>query len=405
MARDPLSWSTEDERRRRATGMASMLDATLPPERQTRPNTTREDRMPGAPARSLVRDIRRGAEYDGLGGAIVAATGADIPRRPRSRPTAPARENPFANVESRALAPRRPLDRSNGLTRIVQTAPGVFTDNPNAQGEVRYYNDMGFRADTSFGGGKRDGAGMSGPAEWARAEQAAALDPMTDAGHAAILESGLNSQRILRDRQADAQRRFDLAAQYQRSPEEQAAFEQAQLGAATELASAEIEAGGRLAAAQTTAAGQRTAAQQRAAEAALAAQTYAAERASDPETAARFLQEYLGDMENLSPEDITTLTVDPTNTRGGQARAAVRGGLARALGDPNITPLQTQRAGPMQRYFDNPFRPWQWFNNDLYATDSDWFTDTFNPTEVTGLTAEQYELFRQMEAEAARRGR
>lgn len=58
-------------------------------------------------------------------------------RRPEVRLVEPTPPN-FENAEERRRA---------GVTRIVRTAPGVYTDDPYAEGEVRYYGALGDRVD------------------------------------------------------------------------------------------------------------------------------------------------------------------------------------------------------------------------------------------------------------------
>lgn len=353
------------------------------------------DVMLGNPGRSLARAAA--PILFGTGGAAAAGVPA-AGERPdfsnvQSGAGAPVRAR-MPGVEGRAGNMRAPLDRSNGLTRIVQTAPGVFTDAAGAQGEERYYNDLGFRADTSYGDGVPTvgGGGPSGPAEWARREQASRIDPMTDAGHAAILASGRRGQGLLRDRLADSARRAQLDEVNQRTPEERAELAREGARQAGELTRTQTEAAGRIGAANITAQQQaqsdladREAEQLKQFE---ESERYWAERLNDPETRGAAIAETLDPLVNMPPEAVTQMLSDPNDPRGARTRAALRMQLRATTGDANLNPAQMQRATGLQRFLDGSL----FGQAGAFATDDDWFTDTLSGDDIMpGLSDDDFE--------------
>lgn len=80
-------------------------------------------------------------------------------------------EIPGMTVYGSDRAPQTPaardgLLRENGLTRIVKTGDGSYSNDPNAQGEVRLYDEMGARADRMpIAGGPR-AAPVSASQDW-----------------------------------------------------------------------------------------------------------------------------------------------------------------------------------------------------------------------------------------------
>lgn len=91
-------------------------------------------------------------------------------RRPEVRLVEPTPPN-FENAEERRRA---------GVTRIVRTAPGVYTDDPYAEGEVRYYGALGDRVDVP-----QMPSGVSTnttPEQFYQAQRASAFDVTTPEG-------------------------------------------------------------------------------------------------------------------------------------------------------------------------------------------------------------------------------
>lgn len=353
------------------------------------------DVMLGNPGRSLARaatPILFGTGAGTSAGSVAPGERPDF-SNVQSGAGAPVRAR-MPGVEGRAGNMRAPLDRSNGLTRIVQTAPGVFTDAAGAQGEERYYNDMGQRADTAFAGSETPAhAGtIRGPADWARAEQAAALDPMSDAGHAAILASGRRGQGLQRDRLADSARRAQLDEVNQRTPEERAELARENIQQAGELTRTQTEAAGRIGAANITA--QQQAASDKADREAdqLAAfeesERYWSQRLNNPETRGAAISETLDPLVNMPPEAVTQMLADPNDPRGARTRAALRMQLRAKTGDNNLNPAQMQRATGLQRFLDGSL----FGQAGAFATDDDWFTDTLSGDDIMpGLSDDDFE--------------
>lgn len=91
-------------------------------------------------------------------------------RRPEVRLVEPTPPN-FENAEERRRA---------GVTRIVRTAPGVYTDDPYAEGEVRYYGALGERVDVP-----QMPSGVTAnttPEQFYQAQRASAFDVTTPEG-------------------------------------------------------------------------------------------------------------------------------------------------------------------------------------------------------------------------------
>ena len=262
---------------------------------------------------------------------------------------------PWPTVSSRAtpgLAPGRAP--APGLTRVVRTADGVYTDDPNAQGEVRYYDAIGNRADApqmpSTGGPTiRDNTSL---ARWQSENRFNVNDPDVQA---AMVQQGAASQAQAQRMGAQGAAALASLRRQILPPEQRAALEQSEIAAgaddrasAARLQAAQIEAGGRKAAAQT-------AAQARAAEQLLAQDRWAREFAANPETAEAAMQQELGALENYTPAERRTLLTDPTNPQAARLRAMVRGRLAEATGNPDVTPAQIRRSGGLRRIFGSPY--------------------------------------------------
>src|SRR5690606_32309233 len=99
------------------------------------------------------------------------------------------RTRDFANVQSGSTATQTDLrDPRLGLTRIVQTAPGVFTDAADAQGDVRYYDRTGSRADTYAPTGVSANTSVR---DYNRAEAATAMDMTAPANQTEVANRGL----------------------------------------------------------------------------------------------------------------------------------------------------------------------------------------------------------------------
>src|SRR5690606_38326419 len=123
--------------------------------------------------------------------------------------------------------------------------------------------------DTAFGGGllvdDAGNVGISGPAEWASREQAAALDMNDPANRDRVLAAGREGLRRVEAMQADAARRRALDAELRMTPEmrlerdvevakETGLNRRAQLESDTNLAAAGARAASDRAAAQSEAA-------------------------------------------------------------------------------------------------------------------------------------------------------
>lgn len=95
-------------------------------------------------------------------------------------PPKPAAGPQVQLIEPQAPNPRNADDRrSAGLTRIVKSAPGVYTDDPYAQGEERYYGALGQRADVGTPTGITPNTSV---ADYNEAERQSAFDVNTPDG-------------------------------------------------------------------------------------------------------------------------------------------------------------------------------------------------------------------------------
>lgn len=105
-----------------------------------------------------------------------------------------------------APQPQRRAARFNvpGLSRVTKTADGVYTDDPSAQGDVRYYDATGMRADTGVPQGITRNTTVD---EYNAAERAAALDPNDPAAQQQIIARGKRSIGLMRGLQEEAAER------------------------------------------------------------------------------------------------------------------------------------------------------------------------------------------------------
>lgn len=364
------------------------------------------------PKRGLVRDIVSGYNdaravapggmrgvAEGVGGAIAAAAGQPPPRpRPYTRPAAPVAEAPpaapvFDGSEFSRMAAERvdPRNAANGLTRIVQTAPGVFTDMAGAQGEERYYDALGNRADTSFGRGEGDGAGMSGPADWARAEQANALDMSLLGNQALVSGRGRAGLRRTEAMAQESAARAAAQAEREMTPELRAERDIAMMQEQGANTRAQMQAEAMLGAAGARA---NAATQAAAADALRERETY--ERELLRENPAAFVQEQMAILENYDPEDRIAYLAKDNNRVGGMLRAAIRQAGAAKFGD-NFTPGQVTPTHWLQSLGgsrDANNRPW-------YEPD-----DKFEPGDVIpGMNDEWWDIFTNADLAAYNRRR
>lgn len=331
------------------------------------------------------------------GAAPVVAPVVAAPRRPLLK----MEEGRF----DRAAAP---LDKAAGLTRIVQTAPGVFTDNPDAQGQVRYYDQTGNRADTAFAGPTSPSMKneISGPAAWAAAEQRQAFDMSDDANYQKVLQRGRQSLSRTGAMGAEAAAIAAQTADLQRSPEDQAKLDAAIIKATGEQSRAQLGADSRIKAAEIGARGTTSAAaaaaQLRAAEMARQQDIYERERLSDPVTAPLAIREALGSLENLSMEERVAMLSDPNNPAGARLRATVRGGLAAQIGDADFTPAQVTKASGLRRFFHSPLTLGA--TAPEYDANDGGLTTLFD-AEHTGMTREELELLIRSDEQVRSRNR
>lgn len=125
-------------------------------------------------------------------GPTGAALGSQLTGVGESRAAAPA---PAAAPVVQRLAPSQ-VQRSDlrqpgsGLTRIVKTGDGAYTDAAGAQGQERYYDENGFRADVDSPTGITRN---TTPAEYYRREQAAQLNLDDPTVRADVLQRGRRS--------------------------------------------------------------------------------------------------------------------------------------------------------------------------------------------------------------------
>lgn len=383
-ARDP-NWTQEEKKRRR----------NLLRQAETLPGGAAVAAL-GEAAGDLGRDIQRGYREQGLAGAAYRASGG---RGRYVAPEAPAARPTFAGVRSGARQTVAPLDRSQGLTRIVQTAPGVFTDNPDAVGDVRYYDQTGMRADVATPTGVTANTSVR---DYNAAERASALDLSDPANWNLVAERGRRSLARSAEMASEAQARADLTERLQRTPEEAAEIEQATIKALGENARAQLSADARIRAADIAAGGQRANAQIRAEELARDADIYERERLSNPETAGAAVRELIGSLAN-EPGGLAGVLANPEDPRAARVRDAVRMAAGGQVEDPQFTPAQSRRSTGLQRFLDNPITGLLGGGNQ-YATDDDLFTTTFDPSEL-GLTDEEWEAIIAADATVRNRSR
>lgn len=265
-----------------------------------------------------------------------------------------------------------------GLYRVVKTAPGVYTDDPNAQGEVRYYDQTGARADAPFA----PSAGQpqpTSPRSLARWQNQNRFNTSDMDVQAQMIEQGAASLRLESERAAANNARVEALRRTLRPTEEQTALERTemeQLGSDRRTAAENLA---RLQAAQIGAAGRQSAAQVNAQKALLDHDRWAREFAANPETAAAYMQQELGALENLSPAERRQVLTNPDNPQASRLRAMVRGQLAAVTGNPNVTPAQVQRAGGLRRFF----------TGNSFTDGSGWFGNGFSPSDL-GMSTEQF---------------
>lgn len=149
----------------------------------------------GGLGRQIERALRGTAAYADVPGAVAAdAAPEQIPL-----------SDPRNQFSGRVFDGRSDLSDTNlrgaGLQRVVKTGDGAYTDNPNATGDVRYYNQLGRRADVS---GARGLTRNTTPAEHLAMENASALDLTDPANARAVLENGREAQRVAKSLAAEA---------------------------------------------------------------------------------------------------------------------------------------------------------------------------------------------------------
>lgn len=364
MARDPLSWSLDDEKRRRGASGPSRNRPLTPAEIALQ--TPYDPR----PRRSLKRDIVEGYDVAGIPGAIAGAAA----QRPVAARPAPPSQPTFDNVQSGATATQTDLrDPRLGLTRIVQTAPGVFTDAPGAQGDVRYYDRTGSRADTNAPTGITANTSVR---DYNRAEAATAMDMTDPVNQMEVADRGSRGLARSAAMGQEALARAAFTAEMQMTPEQRTerdlrAMQEAGLDRRSQ---AEISAQLSIAGAEQGTAQQKAAID--AAKVLRERQIY--ERQLMREDPQAFAMEQLALLENLPPEERMARLANPDDEVGGALRAAVRRAAADKLG-ANFTPGQASRS--LIRSYDANNNPW-------YMPDT-----RFDPGDIIpGLTDEDFEV-------------
>ena len=131
-----------------------------------------------------------------------------------------AQEEENRQILQRGRAAQQVADRgaqrqAAGLTRVVRTAPGVYTDDPNATGDVRYYGAMGQRADVGVPEGITRNTSV---ADYNAAERAAAFDVNTEEGQNRLPGNARRQARGLGRVLADRQQQGDPGYQWEQTP-------------------------------------------------------------------------------------------------------------------------------------------------------------------------------------------
>lgn len=146
--------------------------------------------------------------------AVAATTAAAPPKG--------ARRSQFAGKVFDSRTDLSPTNlRGAGLQRVVKTADGTYTDDPNATGDVRYYNAFGNRADVRDVAKVRPGLSpQDAVAAHLANENAAALDLSNPANARAVLENGREAQRQMAERQQQLATRQEAEFLASLSPED-----------------------------------------------------------------------------------------------------------------------------------------------------------------------------------------
>lgn len=264
----------------------------------------RNEGLPG-----YAREVRSAAE------GVVAPAMSALDRRVAQ--AAGMNQSPqtgnFSDVRSTTDNDRNALTRRNGLTRVVQTAPGVYTDDPNATGDVRYYDATGGRADVGTPQGITRNTSVE---DYNAAERRAKLDLTNPANVARVAETGRRSLVRQQDMLDEGRTRANDAFMRSLSPEDRAGLLEAQLREQGENARANAGLANQRLIAQGAQAVQRQGVQLNAAKEAAALDRYERERAGNPETEALATQEFFGSLNQL-PENqrVETLLSTPQGRR------------------------------------------------------------------------------------------
>lgn len=376
MATDP-TWQREEKRRREA--QAREADAR----RAWQAGYTRQvpsDLMP-----EHVEYANRGRTYNPTPRQreLVRAGVEEGTRTPLARPPANVR---FRDQE--VISPNPERRRAQGLTRVVKTADGAYTDAPGAEGTVRYYDAMGTRVDAAPVQGSL--SRRIGPREANRIMDQNQYDfaANPDLEQAAV-DQGRRSLRTLAQRNAEGAARQQALERYMMSEDNRRALEQTELEQLGEdrRASAANEAA--LIAAQIQAQDAERDRALKAGEALRDREVY--ERELDRETPGALAAEQLALLENLTPEERALRLANPDDDVSGLARASFRrSGMARGLG-PDFSPGQVTRAGPFRRFLHSPLT--LGFTAPRYDANDGAFLDTlFDPDDIIpGASSEDLE--------------
>lgn len=219
----------------------------------------------------------------------------------------------FNDVTAGSSSTANNLDRRNGLTRIVQTAPGVYTDAADATGDVRYYDATGSRADVGVPQGITRNTSVE---DYNAAERAAAFDMNDPANVQTVLDRGRKSLTRRQGMVAESTAAANDAFMRALSPKDRAELlaDQAKEAGADRRANQALR--GQLAIADGSQSIARANSQINAAKEAASLDRYERERAGNPETAALANQEFFGALNQL-PENqrVETLLNTPQGRR------------------------------------------------------------------------------------------
>lgn len=369
MATDP-SWQQEEKRRRDSLARTADL---LP--------------RPAAPTVAELNDRGRGFPTRAATLPTAMPYDAGLARRaPPPNEPIPAAPRPLVSPDLEGISRDPARRRAQGLTRVVKTADGAYTDAPGAEGTVRYYDQMGTRVDAAPVQGDRNR--RIGPREanriMDRNQYDFAANPELEG---AAVEQGRRSIDTLARRNAEGAAR---AAQMERRalpPEQRAALEATELEqeglaartAATNeanLFSEQIRAYDAMMDREREDIDRQTALDQ-----------YHRERMSNPETADAYLREELGGLMQLPPDEIRRIMSDPNDPMAGRLRLAIDQRIRNTTGAGQATAAQVVPTGGFRRAVTGLIPG---MTQQRYKTGTGWGQPGFDPGEW-GLTDAMFE--------------